>query len=131
MYRGSFRSLRHPCDRPVFGPSLWASTSVVEDGEGPAPPGEFTDDRGVGDVAGLLELHPALVQAAVAQVPAGPRCWGREVPAVTDRLARHVAVLVVPGGLDQQPTGMTVPVLVIGPSERDCPDEFSEGTRPG
>lgn len=111
MFRGSFRSLRHPLVCRSAGQVCGASTSVLEDGQGPAPAREFASDRGVRDDGALLagfELVPAVVEASVAQVAAGSGGWGGEVPAVADRLARHVAVLMMPGGLDQQPAGMTV-----------------------
>ena len=37
---------------------------------------------------------------------------------------------MVPCGFDQQPAGVTIPVLVIEPCERDCPEECSVGTSP-
>jgi hypothetical protein len=46
---------------------------VVEDGEGPAPAGEFAGDGDVGDHGRFLaqvEGDPALVQASVAGVAA-------------------------------------------------------------
>ena len=76
-----------------------------------APARQFAGDRRVGDVVGLLaffELVPAMVQTAVPGITAGPGCRRGEVPAVADRLAGNVAVLVMPGGFNQQPAGMTV-----------------------
>ena len=54
------------------------------------------------------ELHPAGVQAAVAQVAAGPGRRSGHVPATEHGLADSVAGPVVPGGLDEQPAGVAV-----------------------
>jgi hypothetical protein len=48
------------------------------------------------------------VESLVAQVCAGTRCVGCLVPAGLKNLADHVARLVVPGGLDEQPSDVAV-----------------------
>ena len=49
-----------------------------------------------------------MVEASVAQVSAGPGGRGGEVPAVADGLAGDVAVLVMPGSLDQESARVAV-----------------------
>jgi len=75
------------------------------------PAGKFTGDRDVGDdwpLVAVIEVEPALVEALVAQVGTGNDRAGCVVPAPQHGVPWPVGRLVVPGGLDQQPTGMGV-----------------------
>jgi hypothetical protein len=84
---------------------------LLEDGQRPAPAGEFAGDGGVGHdrslVAGV-EARPAGVQSAVGPLAAVPRARrGLVLPAAQLR-AGPVAGAVVPGSFDQQPAGVAV-----------------------
>ena len=107
---------------------------LFEHGERPGPASKLAGDGDVGDRGTLLagvEPLPALVQSAVAFVAADPSRRRGEFPAIPHRLAGHpVRLGVVTGGLDQQPAGVVLPVLVIEPWERDWPEEDSVGTSP-
>jgi hypothetical protein len=77
--RGLLRTLPSPQGSPEG--RLWGAgrLSVVEDGQGPAPAGQFAGDRGVGDHRGFLAVDeplPACVQPSVARMAAcRRRCW--------------------------------------------------------
>ena len=90
---------------PPVGAGRSGLGGLLEDGQGPAPAGEFAGDGDIGDrgfLAAQVEAHPASVQATVAGVAAGPDRGRGQFPPVAHGLAGQVAGLVVPGGLDEQ-----------------------------
>ena len=86
--------------------------SVVEDGQRPAPAGEFAGDRGVGDgdaFAAFVERLPS-GRAGVGCPPGRgpvPPDWPDPSGAAAPHLGRY-ARAVVPGRFDQQPADVAV-----------------------
>lgn len=106
---------------------------LLEDGQRPAPAGEFAGDRGVGHHGAFLagvEVLPAGVQPAVGGLSAGPRRRARLIPAPPQPHSGAVGGAVVPGRFDQQPPGVAVAGLGDPPWERVAPEEDSVGTNP-
>lgn len=85
--------------------------SVVQDGQGPAPAGQFAGDR---DDRLLLpggEYLPAVMQPVVALLSTGPGRRRRLVPAGLHGQGGAVRLAVVPGRFHEQPAGVSVPGL--------------------
>ena len=84
---------------------------VVENGQRPAPAGEFAGDRRVGHDGAFLafiETGPAGVQTSVGCLTARPGRRGRRLPAPPQLAPRPIPGSVMPGGFDQQAAGMAV-----------------------
>jgi hypothetical protein len=95
--------------------------------------GELAGDGDHDDRAGLtsgLEGVPAVVEPSGAALGLGS-CGERfAVPSAFERDAPAQRAALVPGGLDQEPACVAVPVFVIPPWRRRSPVEFSLGVRP-
>lgn len=81
-------------------------------------PGEFAGDRDHDDRAGLaagFERVPASVEPTAAPLGLGAHGEGFAFASAFEGDAQPGRAALVPGGLDQQPTGVRVPVLVIAP----------------
>jgi len=92
--------------------------SVVEDSQRPAPAGEFTGDRRVGDhgtFLALIEPRPPGVQASIRGLSPRPRRRRRRLPAPPQITSRPIRRPMMPGCLDQQPAAWLLPVLVTRP----------------
>src|SRR6476660_7741810 len=77
--------------------------------ERPAVPGEFASDRDHDDRAGLaagLERVPACVEPAAAPLGLGSHGEGLAFASAFEGDAQPCRAALVPGGLDQQPTGV-------------------------
>lgn len=117
-------------------PGIWGGVSasvVVHGGQAPAPAGELAGHRDRADggsLAAAIEPGPALVQPPIAPLGAVTH-RGRLIGAAADQLpAGLIPPAVMPRRFDQQPPGVTVPVLVIPPWVRRPPLECSVGTNP-
>ena len=102
-------------------------------GQRPAPAGEFSGDRDVGDDGRFLRASklPPGMQASVARVARGPVPRGGLIPAAPQRHTGPVGAAVVPGRFDQQPAD--VPVAGLGDRALRrviAPEEYSLGTNP-
>ena len=110
----------------------WCTAGSVGAGERPAEPGELAGDRD--DRAALaaltIQAAPDAVQALLGLPRDREDVRGLAVLAALQRLAAGGRLAVMPGGLDQQPAGVTRAVFVIAPWRRVSPLEFSLGTRP-
>jgi hypothetical protein len=84
---------------------------VVDDRQRPAPAGEFAGDRGVCDHRAFLagvETGPAVVQAPVGGLSAGPRRRTGGLLASPQIGSGPVPGSVMPGCFDKQSAGVTV-----------------------
>ena len=84
---------------------------VVENGQRPAPAGEFAGDRRVGHYGAFLafiETGPAGVQTSVGCLAAGTGCRGRRLPSSPQIAPRPIPRSVMPGRFDQQAAGVAV-----------------------
>lgn len=76
-------------------------------------------------------MFPLVMKPVVSFQGADAGCRADAIKLTQQPLAGPgVGAAVLPGGFDQQLTGVGVPALVIGPWCRDWPEEFSLGTSP-
>ena len=98
------------CSSVVVGIQvLWAV--LFQDCEGPAPAGEFTSDSGGGDGELFVPrriVEPAFVQAPVAGVGPDADVLWRKIPTGLQGGSDLVGGLVMPCGLDQESTHVSV-----------------------
>ena len=119
MFRGSLLALP-----PAVEIAKQLEGSVVHHCQGPAPAGEFSRDGDVrdrGSFASFDEPDPPVVEAPVPEVTAGTSCGGGLFPTPVHDSADVIARTMMPGGFDEQPTGMAVAGLGDGPLHPGLP----------
>lgn len=90
--------------------SLGLDSFGVEDD--PEEPGEFScdgDDRFLGRLTSEGETHEALVEANVGAIGEGEDSSGLSFAPPAEREADRGPMAVMPGGLDEEVSGMRVP----------------------
>src|SRR4029453_6700103 len=95
------------CRPPASSPA----GSGVQDGQAPAPSGKLAGDRDHADrraLAPSVQPTPALVEPAVATLGPLPDHSGLTGLAALQLPAQPIWLAVMPGSLDQQPSGMAV-----------------------
>lgn len=102
-------------------------------GQGPAPPGEFAGDCGIGldwHFVPFIEVFPLAVEPVVSFQGADPGCRCDEIELADQPFpGPGVGASVLPGGLDEE-LAEVFPALVIGPWCRDGPEDSSLRTSP-